>query len=187
MTTVKVLIDAVGEYNAGDIVKDAPVGLVHMAEVGTVNAATGERIAEIVESKGNPDVDEALLARAKELKVPKADKMDNNQLTAAIETAEVEAAQEQELKELKASAKDLKIDGYGKMSAEELKAAITNAGKEIAELEAAAKKKQIEAEEEELKQLQAKAEDLKIKDVEKLNRQELIVAIEAAGGGKGEQ
>ncbi|MDF2651337.1 MAG: hypothetical protein K0Q73_7142, partial [Paenibacillus sp.] len=69
MTTVKVLLDAVGEYNSGDIVKDAPPGLVHIARVGTVNAATGHRIAELVDEDDDKEELKQLKARAKELKV----------------------------------------------------------------------------------------------------------------------
>lgn len=32
MTTVRVLVDAVGQYNSGDIVTDAPDGLVDIAK-----------------------------------------------------------------------------------------------------------------------------------------------------------
>jgi hypothetical protein len=130
MTIVRVLVDAVGDYNAGDIVHDAPPGLVHMAKAKTRNAATGELVAEFVAdtlAADTPEVDEALLARAKELKISKADKMDNEQLTAAISEAEAEATAEEELKALKAKAKALKIEKYGQMDAEQLKTAIVAA------------------------------------------------------------
>lgn len=153
MATVKVLVDYVGVYMAGDIVKDAPPGLVHMAKAGTRNAATGELVAEFVE--------------------------DENQ-DQGVSGAEL-------LKELKASAKALKIANYGKMNEEELtvaiKEAIANSEKE--EAEAIEAQKQVIADAEELKGLLAKAEELKIIDADKLSRDELITAIETAGGGTG--
>jgi len=172
MNTVKILSGSYGEFNEGDIVNDAPPSLVRIAKDEVRNAATGQIVAELINSK--PDVDETLLARAKELKVPKADKMDNEQLTAAIQEVEAEL----ELKELKAHAKELKIDGYGKMSAEELKTAIFKAGEETRALD-------------ELNQLHSKAADLKIPDFEKMNKDELTAAIKAAenadGGGNSAQ
>jgi len=90
MTTVKILIDGVGDYNKGDIVKDAPPGLVHIAEAGTLNAATGEWIAVIVDddTTGAGDELKALKAKAKELKVHNYGKMTIDELKEAIAAAE---------------------------------------------------------------------------------------------------
>jgi hypothetical protein len=96
MTTVRVLVDAVGQWNKGDIVKDAPPGLVEMAEAGTINIATGERVAEIVNeevaSKTGSNADElkelkVLQAKAAELQIADSEKMSRDELTAAIEAA----------------------------------------------------------------------------------------------------
>ncbi|MDK8182108.1 Rho termination factor N-terminal domain-containing protein [Paenibacillus sp. UMB4589-SE434] len=86
MTTIKVLIEGVGDYSAGDIIKDAPAGLVHIAESQIKNAATGELVAEIVDN-ATEDKDELaeLRAKAKELGVPKYSKMNRDELTAAID------------------------------------------------------------------------------------------------------
>lgn len=93
MTTVKVLVDYVGVHMAGDIVTDAPAGLIHMATVGTTNAATGERVAEIVEGTDKESIKMAakllkeLKANAKALDIPDYEKMDTEELTEALETA----------------------------------------------------------------------------------------------------
>jgi hypothetical protein len=135
MTTVRVLVDYVGDHMAGDIVKDAPEGLVHMATVGTRNAGTGELVAEIVNDEaaavgGSNESEElkALRVKAKELKIKGADKLSEAELATAIDEAETLIIKEQELKDLKAKAKELKVDGYGKMTEDELKLAITAAG-----------------------------------------------------------
>lgn len=123
MVIVKVLVDAVGEYNAGDIVTDAPGGLIDIAKKQTRNAATGELLAVIVESNeiiNNEPSDRELelqveleqsIAREAELQ----EKLDNLLL-------------DNVLKELKATAKEMKIAGYTKMNAEELKEAIAAGG-----------------------------------------------------------
>ena len=123
MYIVKVLVDAVGEYNAGDIVTDAPAGLVDIARKQTRNAATGELLAMIVESSEviNNDPSERELELQVELEQSIAreaelqEKLDNLLL-------------DNDLKELKATAKEMKIAGYTKMNAEELKEAIAAGG-----------------------------------------------------------
>lgn len=119
MTTVKVLVDAVGEYNAGDIVTDAPHGLVEIATKQVCNAATGELLAVIIESNelvnNNPSERELELQveldESKEREAELREQLDN-------------VLSDNEFKELKASAKELKINGYTKMDADELKKAI---------------------------------------------------------------
>ncbi len=130
MTTVKVLVDAVGDYNAGDIVKDAPPGLVHMARVGTKNAATGQRIAELVDDDAGDDKEELkqLKARAKELKIDGYGKMTADELKVAIGTAEKDITDATELKELQAKASELKIADFEKLGRDELIAAIEAVG-----------------------------------------------------------
>lgn len=123
MTIVKVLIDAVGEYNAGDIVTDAPEGLVDIAKNKTKNAATGELLAEIVESNDlindNPSKRELeLQVQLEESQAREAELRDQIALLHA----------DGEARELKATAKELKIPGYTKMGADELKEAISAAG-----------------------------------------------------------
>jgi hypothetical protein len=162
MTTVKVLHDAVGEYNAGDIVKDAPHGLVHMAKVGTTNAATGQRIAELVDDDGDDKEElKQLKARAKELKVDGYGKLTVDALKEAIADAENAA----ELKELQSKAAELGIVDAEKLSSDELVTEIALA--------------------ERMKELHQKADELQIADFDKLSPDELVAAIEAAGGGKG--
>jgi hypothetical protein len=135
MTKVRVLVDAVGEFNAGDIVNDALAGLVEIAEKGTRNAATGALIAEIVKDEtaagGGSDESEELKdlrVKARGLKIKGADKLSEAELVTAIDEAEALIAKEQELKDLKAKAKEFKVDGYGKMTEDELKVAIAAAG-----------------------------------------------------------
>lgn len=123
MATVKVLVDAVGAYNAGDIVPDAPEGLIDIARRGVVNAATGQRLAEIVEEQAGND--EWLSER--EILLAQLD--DANRRIAELEE-EVSSYQSAELKELRQTAKELKIAGYTKMDAEQLKEAISTSGGE---------------------------------------------------------
>ncbi|MGG1637219.1 Rho termination factor N-terminal domain-containing protein [Paenibacillus sp. NRS-1760] len=123
MTIVKVLVDAVGEYNAGDIVTDAPDGLVEIAKKKICNAASGELLAVIIESdeviSENPSNRE--LELQSELQQSKErEEVLQEQLDALIA--------ENTLRDLKANAKELKISGYTKMSADELMAAIAAAG-----------------------------------------------------------
>ncbi|WP_405176347.1 hypothetical protein MHI27_11945 [Paenibacillus sp. FSL H8-0261] len=125
MTIVKVLVDAVGEYNAGDIVTDAPEGLVDIAKRQVCNAATGELLAEIIDTNdvinNNPSERELeLQVRLEESEAREAELLEK---IALIQT-------DAELKELKATAKELKIPGYTKMDADELKKAINTAGGE---------------------------------------------------------
>jgi hypothetical protein len=122
MTTVRVLVDAVGQYNSGDIVTDAPDGLVDIAKKEIRNAATGQLLAEIVDGgalDGSPSERELQLQA--ELEQSKAREAE---LLEQIDFLQFEG----ELKELKSSAKELKIPGYTKMSIEELKQAISAAG-----------------------------------------------------------
>lgn len=85
MTTVKVLVDHVGEWMAGDIVIDAPAGLVHIARVGTINIATGQLVAELVEEqKSDSEEIKDLRDKAKDLKISKYLKMNEEELVAAI-------------------------------------------------------------------------------------------------------
>jgi len=123
MTIVKVLVDAVGEYNAGDIVTDAPEGLVNIAIKQTRNAATGELLAVIVES--NEVLSDNPSERELELQVELEKSKEREEL---LQRQLDELQLDSELKELKATAKELKIAGYTKMSVEELKAAIAAGG-----------------------------------------------------------
>jgi hypothetical protein len=129
MKTVKVLVDAVGPWNKGDIVQDAPPGLIEMAEKGTVNIATGERVAELVEDEdGDDKVLKQLKAHAKETGVKGYGKMNAAELIAAIEKAEKEVAHTAELKELQTKAAELQIADSEKLSRDELIGAIEAAG-----------------------------------------------------------
>lgn len=92
MAVVQVLIEGVGEWKAGEIVKDAPIGLVEMAKKGTRNAATRELICKLIEDDPVIDVD-ALKARAKELKIPGYQSMKPETMQAAVAAAEAEASQ----------------------------------------------------------------------------------------------
>lgn len=124
MPIVKVLADAVGEWNAGDIVVDAPPGLLHIAVNCVRNAATGDLLAEVIE-EGSTSASEwearekDLLGQIEEAKVREAELL--------AQLAE-RNAEDDELKALKTTAKELKIAGYTKMSADELRVAITAAG-----------------------------------------------------------
>lgn len=123
MPNVKILVDAVGGYSAGDIVKDAPAGLVDIALKETRNAATGQLLAEIMDDSSNPPVGpterevqlEAEVQRLKSIEAELLEKIDLLQ-------------SDDELKELKAVAKEMKIPGYTKMDADELKKAIASVG-----------------------------------------------------------
>ncbi|QYK68267.1 hypothetical protein [Paenibacillus sp. S02] len=123
MTTVRVLVDAVGQYNSGDIVTNAPDGLVDIAKKEIRNAATGQLLAEIVDGNGALDgsPSERELQLQAELEQSKAREAE---LLEQIDILQSDG----ELKELKASAKELKIPGYTKMSIEEMKQAISAAG-----------------------------------------------------------
>lgn len=130
MTTVKILVDAVGEYNAGDIVKDAPDGLVEIAKKQVRNAATGELLAEIVE------VDSISTHTPSERELMLQEELDESKKREAELLAQIAELQsdiqngdlDDELKELKSVAKEMKITGYTKMSIEELKEAIAATG-----------------------------------------------------------
>ncbi|WP_340398019.1 hypothetical protein NST50_14140 [Paenibacillus sp. FSL E2-0202] len=123
MTIVKVLVDAVGEYNAGDIVTDAPEGLVDIVKRQVRNAATGELLAIFVNSNeivsDNPS--ERELELQVQLEESKAREAELQEQIAMIQA-------DGEFKELKAAAKELKIPGYTKMDADDLKEAISAAG-----------------------------------------------------------
>ncbi|OMD34814.1 hypothetical protein [Paenibacillus odorifer] len=125
MTIVKVLVDAVGEYNAGDIVTDAPEGLVDIAKRQVRNAATGELLAIFVNS--NDIVSDNPSERELELQVQLEESIAREaELQEQISMIQADG----EFKELKAAAKELKISGYTKMDADELKEAISAAGGE---------------------------------------------------------
>jgi hypothetical protein len=127
MTIVKVLVDAVGEYNAGEIVTDAPQGLIDIAIKGTRNAATGQLLAEIVNQDAlSPEPTERELELQMELQAA----LDREaELLEKLQAFEPDS----ELKELKAAAKELKIAGYTKMGVDELKQAVQAAGEGNAE------------------------------------------------------
>ena len=137
MTTVRVLVDSVGGYNAGDIVKDAPEGLVDIANRKVCNAATGQRLAELIDSDEAVTGDQSELIAKLEQDLADAQARETalqEQLEGYI-SRETELLEQiasfqadDELKELKATAKEMKIPGYTKMDAEELKAAISAAG-----------------------------------------------------------
>ncbi|WP_339234619.1 hypothetical protein MKX40_17915 [Paenibacillus sp. FSL R5-0517] len=130
MTTVKILVDAVGEYNAGDFVKDAPDGLVEIAKKQVRNAATGELLAEIVE------VDSISTHTQSERELMLQEELDESKKREAELLAQIDELQsdiqnsdsDDELKELKSVAKEMKIPGYTKMGIEELKEAIAATG-----------------------------------------------------------
>ncbi|MDT0123882.1 hypothetical protein Q9R46_14570 [Paenibacillus sp. RRE4] len=130
MTTVKILVDAVGEYNAGDIVKDAPDGLVEIAKKQVRNAATGELLAEIVE------VDSISTHTPSERELMLQEELDESKKREAELLAQIDELQsdiqnsdsDDELKELKSVAKEMKIPGYTKMGIDELKEAIAATG-----------------------------------------------------------
>ncbi|MDK8188784.1 hypothetical protein QP794_01640 [Paenibacillus sp. UMB7766-LJ446] len=130
MTIVRVLVDAVGEYNAGDIVKDAPDGLVEIAKKQVRNAATGELLAEIIEgdlaSTDTPSEREQMLqGELDESKKREAELLAQiAELQSDIKSGDLD----DELKELKFVAKEMKIHGYTKMGIEELKEAIAATG-----------------------------------------------------------
>ncbi|MHA7963531.1 hypothetical protein ACX93W_05240 [Paenibacillus sp. CAU 1782] len=127
MTIVKVLVDAVGEYDAGDIVTDAPQGLIDIALKEVRNAATGQLLAEIVrQDELSPEPTERELELQMELQAA----LDReSELLEKLQALEPDS----ELKELKAAAKELKITGYTKMGVDELKQAIQAAGEGNAE------------------------------------------------------
>lgn len=130
MTTVKILVDAVGEYNAGDIVHDAPDGLVEIAIKKVRNAATGELLAEIIDG----DLAYTDIPSERELKL--LEELDESKKREADLLAQINELQSEaqnndsddELKELKSVAKEMKIPGYTKMGIEELKEAIAATG-----------------------------------------------------------
>lgn len=139
MPDIKILVDSVGEWNAGDIIKDAPEGLVEIARKGIRNAASGQLLAAIIgddEAGGSDAVEQVLQLKAELEKSKKREAELQAQLeeSTARETELLEQIAsfqaDDELKELKASAKELKISGYTKMSADELKEAIAAAGSE---------------------------------------------------------
>ncbi|PZT54142.1 hypothetical protein [Paenibacillus silvae] len=123
MPNVKILVDAVGGYSAGDIVKDAPAGLVDIALKETRNAATGQLLAEIMDDSSNPpsgptEREVQLEAEVQRLKAIEAELLEKIDLLQS----------DDELKELKAVAKEMKIPGYTKMDTDELKKAIASVG-----------------------------------------------------------
>lgn len=127
MKTVRILHGEVGQYKEGDIVQDAPPGLVNIALNETRNAATGELIAVIVDvpfdgaQTAPADWEQSVHNLIAELE---ASRSREAELQAKLEAKE---GADDELKELKAAAKELKIAGYTKMAVVELKAAIAAA------------------------------------------------------------
>jgi hypothetical protein len=165
MTTVRVLVDHVGEYMAGDIVTDAPEGLIHMATVGSRNAATGELIAEFVsDSVGS----------------------------VAVESDEVQEAISI-IKEIRSSAVSLGIADAETLSITQLideiaKVSFGRLEKEKADNELLEKQKADDAQAlADLTLLKDKAKELKIPGYTKMDVAELKVAIAAASvvGGEG--
>ncbi|MCR8633487.1 hypothetical protein [Paenibacillus radicis (ex Xue et al. 2023)] len=126
MTTVRVLVDAVGDYNAGDIVKDAPAGLIGIALFGTRNAATGQLLAQIVDEEFKEHDPVEWKVREQEL-LTQLEYAKNREAELLAQLAEKDEPDEV-LSGLKTTAKALKIAGYTKMSADELKTAIEAAG-----------------------------------------------------------
>ncbi|MET3828637.1 hypothetical protein ABIC86_000097 [Paenibacillus sp. DS2363] len=130
MTIVKVLVDAVGDYNAGDIVEDAPAGLIEIAKRQVRNAATGKLLAEIIEG----DLASTDTPSERELKLQEElneSKKREAELLAQIDELQSDiqsSDSDDELKELKSVAKEMKIPGYTKMGIEELKEAIAATG-----------------------------------------------------------
>jgi hypothetical protein len=130
MTIVKILVDAVGEHNAGDIIHDAPDGLIEIAKRKVRNAATGELLAEIMEG----DVISTHTPSERELKLQ--EDLDESRKRGAELLAQIDEMQSDaqnndlndELKELKSVAKEMKIPGYTKMGIKELKEAIATTG-----------------------------------------------------------
>jgi hypothetical protein len=168
MTTVRVLVDHVGEYMAGDIVTDAPDGLVHMAMVGTVNAGTGKRIAEIVSDREKSEVADTpeavailneLTEKAISYGVPEAETLSITELISAIVQAE-----------------------WDKHEQEAILVAIQLKQKEDQDA--------VDAAAAEFAELKKQAKELKIEGYTKMDADELKVAIAAAasvGGGSNEQ
>jgi TusA-related sulfurtransferase len=123
MAIVKVLVDAVGEYNAGDIVTDAPDGLIEIAKKQIRNAASGELLAVIVDS------DEVISDNPSKRELELQVELQQSKEREGVLQAQLDAlTAENALRDLKAQAKELKIPGYTKMSADELLAAIEAAG-----------------------------------------------------------
>ncbi|QDH23459.1 hypothetical protein [Saccharibacillus brassicae] len=132
MKTVKVLVDGVGDYNAGDVVRNAPDGLVEIAISKTRNAASGQLLAEMV-GGGSEDVADTERLQFELDKTRKAlaeSQQREEALRAQVdELSKPPAGQTgEDLDVLKAKAKELKIKGYVAMSADELHAAIEAAG-----------------------------------------------------------
>jgi hypothetical protein len=132
MTTVKILSGYVGEWGPGDIVKDAPDGLVQIAKHKIKNAATGEMVAEIVEGEEDRESIDELKSKWEEREKELLAELDKSKKREEELLSQLRDLQPEtdELKELKSAAKELKITGYTKMDADELKKAISAAGGE---------------------------------------------------------
>ena len=100
MIVVRVLVDHVGNWMAGDIVEDAPAGLVNMATLEARHAVSGELIAEIVsDSAGSgivksDEVQEAIAiikeirSAAVSLEIPDSESLSITQLIDSIAKVE---------------------------------------------------------------------------------------------------
>lgn len=134
MSDVKILVDSVGEWNAGDVVIDAPAGLLEIARNQVRNAATGELLAEIIEDDSK-SLDYSEREQKLQSDLDESKKRENELL---VQIAELQSQiqgndSDDEMKDLKAKAKELKIQGYTKMSIDELKEAIAAGGEGDAE------------------------------------------------------
>lgn len=130
MATVKILHGHVGMWKEGDIVIDAPPGLVNMALQETKNAATGQLVAELLFEDSKEIFAPEWATREKELmdKLAAAESREADLLAKLAEKDMPDEESDEDLKALKSTAKTMKIAGYTKMSADELRAAIAVAG-----------------------------------------------------------
>jgi hypothetical protein len=162
MATVRILVDHVGDYMAGDIITDAPEGLVHMAKVGTINAGTGKRIAEIVTGSVESGI------------------VDSEEVQEAISI----------IKEIRSSAASLEIADAETLSITQLideiaKVSFGRLEKEKADNELLEKQKEVDAQIlAELTALKENAKELKIPGYTKMDAEELKVAIAAHVGSE---
>lgn len=162
MTTVRVLVDHVGQWMAGDIVTDAPEGLVHMATVGTINAGTGKCVAELVIGSVESGI------------------VDSDEVQEAISI----------IKEIRSSVVSLDIADAETLSITQLideiaKASFGRLEKEKADNELLEKQKAADDQAlADLTVLKEKAKELKIAGYTKMDAEELKVAIATNVGGE---